>query len=378
VGSALTSDLASVFASLVEWPCSAPAPLTPEPLATISVAVYRWVTGMAMATLMSLMLLTQTTAASELEWKNFKQRFVESDGRVTDRSQRNISHSEGQGFAMLLAVHYGDSAAFSHLWQWTQQHLQVRDDSLLAWRWQPQLGITDRNNASDGDLLVAWSLLRAYEKWHRSGYLEASQKIARDIRGKLLRKTAHGLILLPGSEGFDKPEGITINLSYWVFPALNEIGRADPSPEWNELTKTGKTILQYAKFGRWELPPDWLLLGEKVKPANGFPERFSYDAVRIPLYLLWSHQESEALLKPYRDFWSYFAGGRFMPAWSNFDDDSVDSHDASAGIHAIARWVTGFPDPSPTGLTNIDDQQGYYSAMLLLLTKIAIDEREGR
>jgi hypothetical protein len=67
-----------------------------------------------------------------------------------------------------------------------------------------------------------------------------------------------------------------------------------------------------------------------------------------------------------------------MSAWTNFDDDSVDSHDASAGIHAIARWVTSFPDPSPAGLTNIDDQQGYYSAMLLLLTKIAIDEREGR
>ena len=331
-----------------------------------------------MTVMMPLLLLTQAAAANELDWTNFKQRFMESDGRVADRSKDNISHSEGQGYAMLLAVHNDDSAAFSRLWQWTQQHLQVRDDNLLAWRWQPQLGITDKNNASDGDLLVAWSLLRAYEKWHTSAYLKASRKIARDIRGKLLRKTAQGLILLPGIEGFDKPEGITINLSYWVFPALRELGRADPAPEWDELTRTGKTILQYARFGRWGLPPDWLLLGDKVKPANGHAERFGYDAVRIPLYLLWGHQESETLLKPYRDFWGYFAAGRFMPAWTNFNDDSVDSYGASAGIHAIAVWVTGFPDPSPVRSASIDDQQGYYSTMLLLLSKMAVDERGGR
>jgi endo-1,4-beta-D-glucanase Y len=337
-----------------------------------------WIKHIAGMALASLLLLAQTTVANELDWTNFKQRFIEPDGRVTDRSQGNISHSEGQGFAMLLAVHYGDSTVFSHLWQWTQQHLQVRNDNLFAWRWQPQSGITDKNNASDGDLLVAWSLLRAYEKWHTSAYLQASHKIASDIRGKLLRKTAQGLILLPGIEGFDKPEGITINLSYWIFPALREMGRADPAPEWDELIKTGETILQYAKFGRWGLPPDWLLLGEKVKPANGLTQRFGYDAVRIPLYLLWSNQESEALLKPYRDFWSYFATGRFMPAWTNFNDDSVDSYDASAGIHAIARWVIGFPDPSPVRSANIDDQQSYYSAMLLLLSKMAVDERGGR
>lgn len=336
-------------------------------------AFIRYVAG---AAIVALMLFPQAAAASQPDWLKFKQYFIESDGRLIDRSQGGISHSEGQGFAMLLAVHYGDRVAFNRLWQWTQQHLQVRDDSLLAWRWHPQDGITDKNNASDGDLLVAWSLLRAYEKWHKPAYLKASQEIARDIRGKLFRKTPHGLILLPGADGFDKPEGITINLSYWVFPALLELGRADPSPEWNELAKTGKDILQYAKFGKWALPPDWLLLGEQVKPANGLTERFGYNAVRIPLYLLWARQESESLLKPYRDFWGYFSGGAFMPAWTNFYDDSVGFYNASAGIHSIARWVTGYPASPPLQGTSIEEQQGYYSATLLLLSKIAVKERE--
>ena len=328
-------------------------------------------------TLLPLSLLAHTVAAAELDWTNFKQRFMQPEGRVADHAQGDISHSEGQGFAMLLAVHYGDSAAFDHLWQWTQQHLQVRGDSLLAWRWQPQNGITDKNNASDGDLLVAWSLLRAYEKWHTPDYLKASQMIAQDIRGKLLKKTSHGLILLPGVEGFDNPGGITINLSYWVFPALRDIVRADPSPDWDELAKSGIAILQYAKFGRWGLPPDWLLLDDKVKPAGGFPERFSYDAVRIPLYLIWGNRESEALLKPSRDSWRYFSASRFLPAWTNFNDDSVDSYDASAGIHAIASWVTGFPDYPPVQ-ANTDEQQGYYSTVLFLVGKMAAEERAGR
>jgi len=55
-----------------------------------------------------------------------------------------------------------------------------------------------------------------------------------------MRKVAHGLVLVPGMEGFEKPDGMTINLSYWVYPALAELGRADPAPEWEELGKSGR------------------------------------------------------------------------------------------------------------------------------------------
>jgi len=124
--------------------------------------------------------------------------------RVIDTGQDGISHSEGQGVAMLLAVHHGDRASFERIWQWTKANLQVREDNLLAWRWTPEAGISDKNNASDGDLLVAWSLLRAFDKWHVPAHLQESRNIARDIREKLLRKTPQGLILLPGIEGFEK------------------------------------------------------------------------------------------------------------------------------------------------------------------------------
>ena len=64
-----------------------------------------------------------------------------------------------------------------------------------------------------------------------------------------------------------------------------------------------------------------------------------------------------------------------MPAWTNLDDDSVGFYNASAGIHSIALWVTGLPaTPSLQGVS-IEEQQGYYSATLLLLSKIAVKER---
>ncbi len=316
-----------------------------------------------------------SAVAADADWAMFKESFVEPEGRVVDTGQGRISHSEGQGFAMLLAVHHDDRAAFDRLWQWTQRNLQVRDDSLVAWRWEPDRGVSDRNNASDGDLLVAWALLRAGEKWKVAEHGESARRIAQDIRTKLLRRVPHGLVLLPGMDGFERPDGIVVNLSYWVFPAIAEIGRADPAPEWEQLAETGMAMLRYSYFGRWRLPPDWLRLGEKVAPADGFPPRFGFDAVRIPVYLIWSRRESDALLRPYREFWSFFAAAPFLPAWTNLLDDGVDTHGAGQGIRAIAQAVADHPGASADRLPALEKGQPYYSSALLLLCKMAIRER---
>jgi len=318
-----------------------------------------------------------TSHAADADWELFRQAFVEPAGRVVDTGQDRISHSEGQGFAMLFAVHYDDRASFERVWQWTRKNLQVRDDALLAWRWQPERGVTDRNDAADGDILVAWALVRAGEKWKSAEHLESGKRIARDIRARLLRRVAHGLVLLPGLEGFDKPDGMTINLSYWVFPALRDFERVDPAPEWEETARSAIAILRYAYFGRWRLPPDWLRLGERVAPGGPPPERFGFDAVRIPVYLLWSRRETDALLQPYRDFWKHFEGARELPAYTNLKDDSVDSHGAGQGIRAIAQAVRELPRASAERLPALEQGQSYYSSVLLLLAKVALRERGG-
>jgi endo-1,4-beta-D-glucanase Y len=330
---------------------------------------------MRAAAMLAMVLATGDARAADPDWELFRQSFVEASGRVVDSGQDRISHSEGQGFAMLFAVHYDDRASFERLWQWAQRNLQVRDDALLAWRWEPERGVTDRNDAADGDILVAAALVRGGEKWKSPEHVAAGKRIAQDVRTKLLRRTAHGLVLLPGLEGFEKPEGTTINLSYWVYPALRDLDRVDPAPEWDELARAGIAILRYSYFGRWRLPPDWLRLGERVAPGGPPPERFGFDAVRIPVYLVWSRRDSEALLQPYRDFWKHFEGARELPAYTNLKDDSVDTHGAGQGIRAIAQMVREHPQARAERLPALERGQSYYSSVLLLLAKLALRER---
>lgn len=321
--------------------------------------------------------------AADAEWMLFKQRFLQPEGRIVDTGQDCISHTEGQGMAMLLAVHYDDRVAFDAVWQWTHQNLQVRNDKLLAWRWSPEgclAGngkgcVTDKNNASDGDLFVAWALLRAHRKWENPAYLAAAAEIIHAIRKQLLLKTSRGTVLLPGVDGFDKTEGTVINLSYWLFPALRDIAQADPSPEWQDLQQTGINLLLEGHFGRWGLPADWILLGDKLTPAPGFSPRFSYDAVRIPLYLLWAKSETADLLSPFRSYWEHFKGAKFISAWTDLNDNSIDSYDASYGIRGIARLTLAYPELHSVQMPVLDATQDYYSSVLLLLAKTMRVER---
>jgi endoglucanase len=67
-------------------------------------------------------------------WAAYKQRFISAEGRLIDDSAGNVSHSEGQGYAMLLAAFAGDRATFDKLWAWTSSNLEIRGDGLAAWR----------------------------------------------------------------------------------------------------------------------------------------------------------------------------------------------------------------------------------------------------
>ena len=315
----------------------------------------------------------RAAGASHLaDWAVWKQAFVREVGRVVDTGQRGISTSESQGFGMLLAASTGDAPTFERLWDWTRSQLAVRDDALLAWRWEEGAGVTDRNNASDGDLLVAWALARAGERFAQAPYTDAAQRIARDIRSKLLATTPWGVVLIPAQTGFAASDGQRVNLSYWVYPAFAALQRIDPSAQWQALTDSGLRLLQIARFGRWGLPPDWLLLVDPLVPDPARARRYGYEAARIPLYLYWSRLGTAAMFEPFEKFWGSFQCRDFLPAWTNFADDSIDSFGADAGTRAIracvtARTVAGHDSASM-------QQQGYYSATLTLLAQLAAME----
>jgi endoglucanase len=327
--------------------------------------------------LVTILLLLSTLASAS--WEPFRDRFVAPEGRVLDDSQGSITHSEGQGAVMLLAVAHNDRPTFDRLWQWTQKHLQVRgDDRLLAWNWHPDRGVTDRNNASDADLLAAWALARAADRWKEPEYRRHARELAADIRRRLLRPSAFGPVLLPGAQGFENEGATVVNLSYWVFPALRAMRELDPDDAWPALEASGLALLEAARFGRWQLPADWIeLKGSKVAPAPKFPARFGYDAIRIPLHLRWAGLDGSGRLERYRSYWAHFDGARFLPAWTTFADDSVDSFGAAPGFRALADFVRA-PRARGHRAAPPDIASGYYSALLAMLVALAAAEAPGR
>jgi len=223
-------------------------------------------------------------------WSRYRERFVSPEGRVVDTGNEGISHSEGQGYGLLLAVAAADRPSFDRILSWTDQNLFVRDDHLAAWRWTPSRRPTSLdNNATDGDILIAWALAEAADFWREPAYLAQAKLIARDIVTELLKaEKPYGLVLSPAAKGFsaeDRHGGRVINLSYWVFPAFRRLEQLAPEAIWSGLEATGLSLIETARLGGADLPSDWSEIGaEGVAPAEGFPAGFAYNAVRIPLY----------------------------------------------------------------------------------------------
>lgn len=224
------------------------------------------------------------------EWEAYKQKFLDGSGRILDNGNDNISHSEGQGYGLILAYLANDPAAFEQVWSFTRTELLLRDDGLAVWKWDPNAKphVIDTNNASDGDLLIAYGLSLGGAAWNRTDYTAAAKGIARTLLKSAVIDHDGRTVLLPGLEGFgseDREDGPIINPSYWVYEALPIMNMLAPSSRWQRLADDGKALLRAMQFGPRRLPADWVSIAQKPKPAEGFAPEYGYNAVRIPLYL---------------------------------------------------------------------------------------------
>jgi endoglucanase len=303
------------------------------------------------------------------------------DGRVVDTGNNGITHSEGQGYAMVMACAFRDRPVFDEIWAWTRTHLQTRpNDKLLSWLWKPGPSggaIGDPNNASDGDLLVAWALLRAHTLWGDYAYQQSAAQILADLARLAVIERDGDLLLLPGVEGFVQDGEVTINPSYAIFPALGECHRAFPGGPWGRLSVDGARLVARSGFGKWKLVPDWVRVGSSVTPGD--PPDFGYNAVRIPLYAAWESPVSP-LTKPFAAFWAAMEKETFFPAVVNVLTDAPGRDPALPGMRAIAQWTIACASGKPLRVADIPPvarDEVYYSACLKILVKIAIHETRG-
>lgn len=311
-------------------------------------------------------LFTFPSYAQNNGWEQYKDRFLMPDGRIIDTGNRNISHSEGQGFAMLLAVYNNDQSAFNSIWNWTRRTLYRQDIRLFSWRYDPNqtTRISDPNNATDGDIFIAWALLEAGKKWRSADYVKASTVIQDAIlKGTLIHFSGYTL-LLPGVHGFNHRTSVVVNPSYFVFPAFMAFYQESGMPIWKTINDDALRMLGKMNFGTPRIATDWVSLQNngRMVPAANWPPIFSFDAVRIPLYLNW-YQDNHPLLQPYRLFWQRFPRER-TPAWVNVRNNTAAPYNLSPGMVSIRDITLGNAAQVNNILTPTED---YYSASLHLL-----------
>ncbi len=306
-------------------------------------------------------------------WQAWKSAFLTDEGRVVDTLQDRASHSEGQGWGMLLAVAFDDAPTFSRMVGWSETHLSVRRDPLLAWRWRPDGGVTDYNNATDGDVFYGWSLLLGSRRFGDPRHAERAAAMAGAIDRILVREGPQGRLLLrPAAERFSAPGAETINPSYYMPLAMHALAAAFDLPRLARASDEGEALI--AGLARDGLVPDWVTItADGPAPPPDLSATYSYDALRVPLYLVWSGRFAHPAVLRVRDLLDAGVVGG-VPVAVDRAGNVVERSDA-AGYRALARLVTCTGRPAPRGpFPPFDPDQPYYPATLHLLAAVAAGE----
>ena len=261
----------------------------------------------------------------------FLDRYVQDDGRVVRHDQGGDTVSEGQAYALLLAVADRDEERFARVWDWTRTHLK-RTDGLLAWRWKDGR-VVDDEPAADADLDAARALLLAAERFDEPRYRDAARDLKQAIVDGETTWAADRTVLVAGPWARDGTIGA--NPSYWSPKAFQQLGFETVEQSSRQLTER---LLETG------LPPDWA----RVEPFGIFPSgppsggdaAYSYDAVRLPVRLAESCDPSDRELA--------------ARMWEKLRDDpgaarrgldgapaTDDEHPAAYAGAAAAAWAAG-------------------------------------
>jgi endo-1,4-beta-D-glucanase Y len=320
-----------------------------------------------------------TTAAPV--WAAWKEGYLQPDGRVIDRLQQNASHSEGQGYGMVLATEFGDLEAFRRMFDWTEIHLAIRGDPLLAWRFLPDAldRVPDMNNASDGDLFYAWALLRAARRFSDRRFLQRATEIAEALAERCIVQSPAqdgSLLFLPAAFGFTQPESAIINPSYLMPLAMRELSAATGVTALATAALNGEALLQQlASNGP---VPDWVAItAAGITPAQGFSADAGYEAMRVPLFLIWSGQTRHlAVAQMMQVYERTVVPGQPVPTKISADGGLVLESSNDPGYRALAALINcaGRIGQVGSDMPPFDRSQPYYPATLQMFAMIAANQ----
>jgi endoglucanase len=317
-------------------------------------------------------------------WDAYQNKFISKDGRVIDYVQNSMSHSEGQGYGLLLALMSDDRDTFDRVLEWAVDNLQIRRDALFAWAWgkrhNDSWAVIDYNNASDGDILIALALLNAARKWNHEPYMQLAKNIIEDLRSLLAYDQNDYSILLPGYYGFEETPGVIVNTGYLILPAFSRFAAVDDAKFWLAIYNDSLKVLKKARFTRFQLPADWIRMDNgNVSVFTAKSSYFGYEAIRIPLYMSWDNNREE--LESFSSYLQFVAKSNYLPNRVNLVDGSASVDDAPAGFYAVfgrCAELLGKKELSQNLLKEAnhkltDESDDYFSHTLYLLSKLKLD-----
>jgi endo-1,4-beta-D-glucanase Y len=297
--------------------------------------------------------------------ERFLERYVEADGRVVRHDQGGDTVSEGQAYALLLAVAADDEQRFARVWTWTRTHLR-RSDGLLSWRWKDGR-VTDPEPAADADLDAARALLAAAERFDEPGYAAEGRALGQAVAAHETTKAADKTVVVAGPWARDEA---VVNPSYWSPRAFAALGMEEAADGSRRLTQR---LLESG------LPPDWARVEPWGIVPSGPPEggeaAYSYDALRVPIRLAESCDpaDREAAAR----MWTHL---RTQPGASRraLDGSPLAGDEQPAALAAAAAAAHAAGETSTaTGLLaraeELDEERpSYYGAALVALTKVTL------
>jgi len=237
-------------------------------------------------------------------WSLYRYTHVQS-GRVIAHDEGGITTSEGQAYAMLRAVWANDRAAFDEVWRWTREHLQVRGDRLLAWKWKE--AVLDRNAATDADQDAALALVLASRRFGEKRFLEDARALLADIWEREVVR-AGGRYFPTGGNWAPGERWPTIHVAYLAPYAYEVFAEVDTSRPWRDLVRSSYDILRFLFVEeRLALPPEVIHVDPRTgkllreRPGGPGPADFGYDSVpiywRVALDARWFGRRAEADLR---------------------------------------------------------------------------------
>ncbi|MGE3620687.1 MAG: glycosyl hydrolase family 8 [Acidimicrobiia bacterium] len=299
--------------------------------------------------------------------ERFLDRYVDEDGRVRRIDQGDDTVSEGQAYALLVAVAVDDRARFDLVWAWTEANLR-RPDGLLSWHWADG-AVSDAQPAADADLDTAWALALAARRWGEPYAGPAADMAAAIVRHEVA--VLDGRVVLVAGPWANR-DPATVNPSY-AGPVAGDVlaevvGSAGPGQAVDGLVQVVRDLV--AEEG---VAPDWAEVGADGEatpieaPGRDGPGRFGWDAVRVPVRLAASCDAEDRAV----------AGAHWAPLRDGAVADEVAGHAVESVARAAAAAGAGERDEAEDLLdeAEVRDEESptYFGAALVAVGRLLLE-----